>query len=63
MPQVDSCEEVDRYWQIARSGGQFEEAILKEDDAVLASVGLVPVSGAGNGRDKYVLTSDGEDDK
>ncbi|KAN0086218.1 hypothetical protein V8E55_007352 [Tylopilus felleus] len=47
------AKEVNRYWQIAHYGGPLQERIPEEDKEILASLGLVEMSGGDQGRSEY----------
>jgi len=47
---LNSCSEIGRYWEIAYFGGPLQLKGTKEDEAVLASLGIVPGIGADQGR-------------
>lgn len=55
---LHSSGEISRYWQIAHYGGLLEERIPTEDEAVLVSLGLVPMGSTDRGRSEYVPISD-----
>lgn len=50
---LGSAKEVNRYWQIAHYGGPLQERIPEEDKEILASLGLVEMSGGDQGRSEY----------
>ena len=46
----NSSKEVGHYWRIARYGGSFQFKGPEKDEAVLASLGIIPSKGANQGR-------------